>query len=77
VTRARKYLAKVPLPVIEEGSDEATFKMACRLVRGFGLSRDEAISVLWEWCGERPGWDLRWVAEKVKNAVRFGTEAKS
>jgi hypothetical protein len=44
------------------------------MARGFALSEDDAVSLLWEWCGNRPGWTLDWVAEKVQHAIRYGTE---
>jgi hypothetical protein len=74
VDRARKYLAAIPPPVIGAGSDNATLYAACRLTRGFGLSAGEAESLLWEWCGGRPGWTREWIAEKVAHAEKYGTE---
>jgi hypothetical protein len=75
VDRARRYLAAIPLPEIGCGSDNQTLYAACRLVRGFGLNAALAEELLWEWAGGRPGWTQRWIAEKVANAERFGTEA--
>jgi Bifunctional DNA primase/polymerase, N-terminal len=72
--RARRYLAAIPLPVIGQGSDAATLSAACRLVRGFAISASEAEQLLWEWCGNRDGWDRAWVSEKVANALTYGTE---
>jgi hypothetical protein len=72
--RARKYLGAIPLPVIGQGSDAAVLYAACRLTRGFGLSASEAESLLWEWCGNRPGWSAEWIARKVAHAERYGTE---
>jgi hypothetical protein len=72
--RARKYLAAIPKPEIGRASDQATLYAACRLVRGFGLAEHDARSLLWEWCGGRPGWTYAWVAAKVAHAVRYGTE---
>ncbi len=72
--RARRYLAAIPQPEVGAGSDAATLYAACRLVRGFGLSDVEAEVLIWEWAGGRPGWTREWVARKVANASRFGTE---
>ena len=69
-TRARAYLAAIPLPEIGAGSDEATFSAACRLVRGFALSEADAAALLWEWCGNRDGWTYNWVVAKVASAGR-------
>ena len=74
VERARRYLAKIPLPEIGCGSDQDTLYAACRLVRGFMLSAPEAEDLLWEWAGGREGWTRDWIAEKVRNAERYGTE---
>jgi hypothetical protein len=75
IERARRYLKAIPVPVIGAGSDQAVLYAACRLVRGFELSSSDAESLLWEWCGGRPGWTSDWVAEKVENAAKYGDEA--
>lgn len=72
--RARRYLAKVPKPEIGHGSDVATLSAACRLVRGFNLSESDAVALLWDWCGGRPGWTREWVERKVLHAIQYGTE---
>jgi len=72
--RARRYLARVPKPEIGQGSDAATLYAAARLVRGFGLDVGTAVSLLDKWAGGRPGWDRDWLALKVANAAKFGTE---
>ena len=72
--RARHYLAAVPVPVIGQGSDRATFIAACRLVRGFELSPSDAEHLLWEWCGHRDGWTRDWVAAKIHSALHNGSE---
>jgi hypothetical protein len=75
VERARRYLAAIPPPVIGAGSDALTLKAACRLVRGFALPASDAETLLWDWAGNRAGWTREWVAEKVRNADRYGREA--
>jgi Bifunctional DNA primase/polymerase, N-terminal len=74
IERARRYLAAIPVPEIGAGSDAATLSAACRLVRGFDLAPEDAEALLWEWTGNRPGWTPEWIAEKVQNAERYGTE---
>jgi len=74
VDRARKYLHAIPPPVIGAGSDVATLYAAARLRRGFDLSEQDTVMLLDEWAGQRPGWDRHWIAAKVRNAERFGTE---
>lgn len=76
VTRAAKYLAAVPPPQIGHGSDHLTLTMAARLVRGFAIDTDTAVTLLWEWAGRRPGWSLDWVRRKVANAERYGSEPR-
>ena len=74
VDRARCYLAAIPRPEIDQGSDNATLSAACHLVRGFQLTEAEASSLLWEWAGGRPGWTREWVERKVANALAYGDE---
>ena len=74
VVRARAYLAAIPAPIIGQGSDGAVFTAACRLVRGFGLSADDTVALLWDWAGNRPGWTLEWMVAKVVHAERYGAE---
>ena len=70
----RNYLATLPRPEIDHGSDDATMYAACRLVRGFALAESDAVSLIWEWAGGRDGWTLDWIERKVSNALRYGTE---
>ena len=52
-----------------------TFRVCCRVVRGFALSDDEAFSVLREWNARcEPPWSERDLQEKVQNARRYGRE---
>jgi hypothetical protein len=74
VERARRYLAAIPPPTIGAGSDALTLNAACRLIRGFELLPAEAEMLLWDWCGNRDGWTREWVAEKIRNAERYGQE---
>lgn len=74
IDRARSYLKAIPRPEIGAGSDAVTLYAACRLVRGFGLTEGEAIALLWQWAGGRPGWTFEWLAQKVRHAMRYGTE---
>jgi len=74
VERARRYLARIPRPEIGQGSDEATLKAACRVVRGFDVPPDVAVDLLYEWAGGRPGWTREWVEAKVAAALLYGRE---
>ncbi len=74
VSRGRVYLSAIPVPEIGQGSDNAVLYAACRLVRGFGLDPADAELLLWDWAGGRPGWTREWIAQKVTNAEKHGTE---
>jgi hypothetical protein len=74
IERARRYLAAIPKPEIGSGSDADTLYAACRLVRGFDLSESDAVALLSDWAGGRPGWTREWIAAKVAHAIRYGTE---
>ena len=46
VERARRYVAVIPPAIAGAHGDLHTFRVCCRLVRGFALSDDEAFTVL-------------------------------
>jgi len=73
--RARKYLARVPGAVSGSGGHNATFRAACVLVLGFGLSQDEALRLLSEWNEKcQPPWTDRELLHKVTQADKQGGE---
>ena len=73
--RARRFLARTPAAVAGQHGDLLTFRICCRLVRGFALSDDEAVQVLREWNARcAPPWSDRELLEKVGNARRYGRE---
>lgn len=75
MNRARRFLSAVEPAVAGEHGDLRTFRVCCRVVRGFALEDDEAMSVLREWnalCA--PPWSERELLEKVRNARRYGRE---
>jgi hypothetical protein len=76
VTRARKYLDAIRRPQIGSGSDAAMLYAACKVLRGFALSPGESEEVLWQWAGNRAGWTREWIAKKVRNADRYGSEPR-
>ena len=69
--RARQYLAVVP-PAIQ---GQHTFRMCCRLVRGFALTNADALRPLSEW-NERcqPAWSDGELRDKLEHARRYGRE---
>jgi len=73
--RARRYLAVLPPAIAGSHGDVHTFRVCCRLVRGFALDDDEALYLLQEWnAGCQPPWSERELAEKVSRARRYGRE---
>jgi len=75
VERARRYLARVPPAIAGEHGDVHTFRVCCRLVRGFALEDDEALSVLTEWNARcQPPWTERELQDKLRRARRYGRE---
>ena len=75
VERARAFLQRVGPAVSGQCGDLLTFRVCCRLVRGFDLSDDEAVRVLSEWNARcEPPWSERELRQKIANARRYGRE---
>lgn len=73
--RARRYLAKVEPAIAGQHGDLHTFKVCCRIVRGFALTDDEALTVLSEWNARcQPAWSERELLDKIGRARRYGKE---
>jgi len=73
--RARRYLEALPPAVAGEHGDAQTFRVCCRLVRGFALSDVDAASVISEWNARcRPPWSDRELMDKLSRARRYGRE---
>jgi hypothetical protein len=73
--RARRYVAAIPPAVAGNGGDAATFRGCCRLVRGFALEDDDALSVLADWNNAcTPPWSEEELRAKLKGARRYGRE---
>ena len=47
--RAAKYISRMPVAISGQGGDNATFKVACRLILGFDLDQETAFEVISEW----------------------------
>lgn len=75
IERARRYLSHVEPAIAGQHGDLHTFRVCCRIVRGFALSDEEAIRVLTEW-NERcqPPWNEHELRDKVTRARRYGKE---
>ena len=75
VERARAFLQCVDPAVAGQQGDLRTFRVCCRIVRGFDLSDDEAVRALSEWNARcEPPWSERELRQKVMNARRYGHE---
>jgi hypothetical protein len=76
VARAQRFLHSLEPAVSGCHGDLHTFRICCRVVRGFDLSDDEALLVLSDWNARcRPPWSERELLNKVHNARRYGREA--
>ena len=73
--RARRYLARVPPAIAGEHGDVHTFRVCCRLVRGFALDDQEALTVLTEWNARcLPPWAESELEDKLRRAIQYGRE---
>lgn len=71
IERARRYLATVKPAISGAGGHDTTFRAACALVKGFGLTVDEAFALLAEYnlrC--EPPWSERELMHKLEDAAR-------
>jgi hypothetical protein len=75
VERARRYLARVPPAVAGQHGDVHTFRVCCRLVRGFVLDDEDALGVLSAWNQHCvPPWSESELTDKLRRARRYGRE---
>jgi hypothetical protein len=75
IERARRYAAAIPPAVAGAHGDLHTFRVCCRLVRGFALSDEEALAVLADWNARcQPPWSDRELRDKCSSARRSGRE---
>ena len=73
--RARRYLRAVPPAVAGQHGDVHTFRVCCRLVRGFALSDADALMLLVDWNTRcEPPWTERELLDKLQRARRYGHE---
>lgn len=73
--RARRYLAALPPAIAGSHGDLHTFRVCCRLVRGFALGDGEALTLLQEWNTHcQPPWTDRELEQKIASARRYGRE---
>lgn len=73
--RALKYINKIPFAVSGAGGHPQTFKTACRLVIGFGLSIADAMPLLRDWSQScQPPWTERELEHKLRDAEKQAGE---
>jgi hypothetical protein len=76
IARAQGFLQSVEPAIAGCHGDLHTFRICCRVVRGFDLSDDEALDVLSDWNARcQPPWSERELMNKVHNARRYGRES--
>ena len=75
VERARRYLSSVPPAIAGQHGDVHTFRVCCRLTRGFALNDEQALHVLMDWNARcQPPWSLEELLDKLRRAARYGRE---
>ena len=75
IERAKRYLASVPPAIAGQHGDVHTFRVCCRLIRGFALDDDQALHVLSEWNARcEPPWTTSELLDKLRRAARYGRE---
>lgn len=73
--RARRYIAAIPPAVTGSHGDTATFRVCCRLARGFNLDDDTALAVIADWNRScKPPWSEPELRRKLQAARRYGRE---
>lgn len=73
--RARRYIAAIPPAVAGRHGDTATFRVCCRLMRGFDLDEGAAMAVMAEWnCACDPPWTEEELRAKLCSARQYGQE---
>jgi hypothetical protein len=75
LARAKRYLESVPPAVAGTHGDSHTFKVCCRVVRGFDLDDESAIAALLAWNARcEPPWSETELRRKVRGARLYGRE---
>jgi hypothetical protein len=65
----------VPPAIAGQHGDVHTFRVCCRLIRGFALTDEQALTALAEWNGRcQPPWSAEELLDKLRRAARYGRE---
>lgn len=72
INRAKAYLDKCDPAIAGQGGHNQTYKIAVKLVKGFGLSDEWAFSLLWERYNPRcqPPWTEKEIRHKIEDAMK-------
>lgn len=71
ISRARAYLSKMPVSVAFRGGHDSAFNAALALVKGFGLTEEQAMPLFEEWnIGCVPPWSASDLRHKLRDAAR-------
>lgn len=77
IERASAYLAKMPVSVSGQGGRTAAYAAAVALVKGFGLSPEEALPLLQQWNQHcLPPWSESELRQKLRSAATTSTKAE-
>lgn len=71
--RACAYARKTPAAVAGQGGSLATFKLAVALVRGFGLSEEQALAVMQQ--EYNPRCEPPWTEPELRHKLRYASAA--
>lgn len=72
--QARRYLQSVPGATQGDGGDVHTYRLACKLTRGFCLDDQEALDLLLQWNSTcTPPWREEDLAAKIRHSRAYGT----
>lgn len=76
IARAAKYLNAIPGAIEGNKGDEVTYRVACNLMRDFGLSKDEAMPLFRVWNRScKPPWTETGLMIKLDHAAKYGKNA--
>lgn len=76
IERARNYVARIPGAVSGNGGHNATFHVACVLVKGFALTESQSLSLITAWNTRcEPPWTEQELVHKISDAAKAPGES--
>lgn len=71
IERARRYVEKMPIAVSGENGSAKTFNVACKLIKGFDLSINDALELMKDYSSRcDPPWSEKELLHKLEDAKR-------